>query len=348
MIRRADPADAGACAELYAPYVRDSVISSEAEPPTVSEIRRRMDGAHLWLVAEEGSEIVGYAYGSPHRERDAYRWAVDVAIYLHPERRGRGLGRRLYAELIEGLRERGACVLCAGVALPNPASERLHLSLGFAEVGTYRRIAYKSGRWIDTRWYELELHADGDTDAEPPARDALRLPHERSAAALGAALELALRHSADRRIAAARAADAIRAHIPWRWVGIYSVSDGRVTNEAWSGPAPPAHLSFPATAGLTATAVETGETVVANDVTRDPRYLANQAHTGSEMIVPVLRAGTVVGTLDVESDCANAFGERDRALAVQLAGHLAPLWTVSPAAPRRGAGACPANRRSHR
>jgi L-amino acid N-acyltransferase YncA/putative methionine-R-sulfoxide reductase with GAF domain len=322
VIRLAGPDDAAACAEIYAPYVRESAISFEEEPPTVSEIRRRMDHAHLWLVAEEGSEIVGYAYGGPHREREAYRWAVDVAIYVRSAHRGRGLGRRLYGELIQGLRERGACVLCAGVALPNPASERLHLSLGFSEVGSYRRIGYKLGRWIDTRWFQLQLRA-GD---EPPPPHALPLAHERPADALEETLRLSLRHCAGRAVVAARAADAIRAHTAWRWVGIYTVSGGCVTNEAWSGPAPPAHRTFPATRGLTADAVRTGEIVVSGEVSSDPRYLPNRSQAGSEMIVPVLSAGRVVGTLDIESDCRHAFAAADRRLATRVADRLAPLW----------------------
>lgn len=180
VIRPGTPADAGACADIYTPYVTDSIVSFEEEPPTAEEMRRRMEAALLWLVAERDHEICGYAYGSPHRQRAAYRWAADVAIYMRDEHRGQGLGRRLYAELFEGLRARGKCVLCAGVALPNPASEALHRTLGFTEVGVYRRIAFKLGRWIDTRWYQLDLCPD---QGPPPP-----LPAERSAGTDGAGL----------------------------------------------------------------------------------------------------------------------------------------------------------------
>ena len=157
MIRPAEPRDAPACAAIYAPYVSDSIVSFEAEPPSATQMQGRIEAAHLWLVAEDEGEICGYAYGSPHREREAYRWAADVAIYLSPAHHRRGLGRRLYSELFNGLRERGIWVVCAGIALPNPASEGLHRAMGFVEVGVYRRIAFKLGRWIDTRWYQLEL-----------------------------------------------------------------------------------------------------------------------------------------------------------------------------------------------
>lgn len=175
MIRDAVPADAAACARIYAPYVTDTVISFEARPPTPSEVRCRMEQAHLWLVAEDDGEVCGYAYGSPHREREAYRWAADVSIYLAAQHQRRGLGRRLYARLFDGLRDRGACTLCAGIALPNPASEALHRGMGFEEVGTYRRIGYKLGRWVDVRWYQLDLRPSPEP---PPGRASLLLPAE--------------------------------------------------------------------------------------------------------------------------------------------------------------------------
>ena len=166
LIRAAIADDAAGCALVYAPYVSGSVISFELEPPDASEMLRRIESAHAWLVAEHDGRIVGYAYGSPHRERWAYSWAADVAVYLEAEHRGRGLGRRLYAELFAILRSRGLRMLCAGVTQPNPASDGLHRSLGFEEVGVYRRIGWKNGAWHDVRWYQLDLAAGDDS---PPA-----------------------------------------------------------------------------------------------------------------------------------------------------------------------------------
>ena len=171
MIREATAADAAACARIYAPYVTGSVVSFEAQPPSPGEMARRIGQAHLWLVAEEHGEVQGYAYGGPHQQRAAYRWAADVSVYLDPRHQGRGLGRALYTSLFGGLADLGVCVVCAGVALPNPASEALHRSMGFEVVGTYRRIAFKAGRWIDTRWYQRDLRPPGEPPpAEAPGR----------------------------------------------------------------------------------------------------------------------------------------------------------------------------------
>lgn len=167
-VRAADPdRDAHACAAIYAPYVTGSVATFEIDPPSAPDMARRMAASHLWLVAEaQDGAVAGYAYASTHRERAAYRWAADVAVYIEGAHTGQGVGRALYAALIPQLRERGLWTLCAGVALPNEASEALHRGAGFTPVGTYRRIGWKAGAWRDVRWWQLDLRPG---DAAPPA-----------------------------------------------------------------------------------------------------------------------------------------------------------------------------------
>jgi L-amino acid N-acyltransferase YncA len=166
-IRDAVPADAGRCAEIYAPYVRDTAISFEDVPPTAEEMAARIgeaQRAHAWLVLEVDGEVLGYAYGGPFMARAAYRWAAAVSVYLDGGRRRTGAGRALYTALFDRLAERGIRTLVAGVALPNEASEGLHGALGFQPVGTYRRVGWKHGRWHDVAWYQKDLV----TDWSPP------------------------------------------------------------------------------------------------------------------------------------------------------------------------------------
>lgn len=169
-IRDADPErDAAGCLAVYAPYVTDSVISFEDEPPSVDEFTERMGSTtktHPWLVYEDGGEIVGYAYAHRHMDRAAYRWAANVAVYLAASHHRRGIGRTLYTELFTRLKAQGFQVLIAGVTLPNDASVGLHRSLGFEPVGTYRRIGWKNGAWHDVAWFQLELAPA--TSATPP------------------------------------------------------------------------------------------------------------------------------------------------------------------------------------
>jgi len=162
--------DGPACAAIYAPYVSDSVASFEVRPPTGQEMAERISAAHLWLIAEQGGEPIGYAYGSPHRERAAYRWAADVAVYIDAAHHRAGIGRALYAQLLTRLRDLGLWTLCAGITQPNPASDGLHESVGFVSVGSYRRIGWKAGAWHDVRWWQLDLRP-----GEPGPPDELEL-----------------------------------------------------------------------------------------------------------------------------------------------------------------------------
>lgn len=170
LIRHADPTrDAEACAAIYGPYVTDSVTSFEEQAPGGEQMAGRIRSAHVWLVAVLDGEVAGYAYGSSHQTRAAYRWAADVAIYISAAHHRTGIGRALYGELFERLRDLGLWTLCAGVTQPNPASNGLHRALGFEPVGTYRRIGWKAGAWHDVTWFQLDLHP-GDEGPPPEPR----------------------------------------------------------------------------------------------------------------------------------------------------------------------------------
>ena len=114
--------------------------------------------AAAWVLAEHEGVTLGYAYGSRHRDRSAYRWAADVAVYIAADHHRAGVGRALYTHLFAQLRAIGLWTLCAGITLPNDASNGLHRALGFVPVGTYRRIGWKAGAWHDVQWWQLDLH----------------------------------------------------------------------------------------------------------------------------------------------------------------------------------------------
>jgi L-amino acid N-acyltransferase YncA len=160
ILRVAKPEDAGSIAAIYAPYVRDSVISFETEPPDEQEMGRRIRvtlETHPWLVAALDGEVVGYAYASQHRARLAYRWGCDVAVYLTPGARGKGIGSALYTELLAILRRQGFRHAFGGIALPNAASIALHERHGFRHIGTYSHVGYKLGAWHDVGWWQCRL-----------------------------------------------------------------------------------------------------------------------------------------------------------------------------------------------
>jgi len=111
-----------------------------------------------------------------------------------------------------------------------------------------------------------------------------------------------------------------------RWVGVYDVGTSAICVIGWSGPAAPTFPTFPIDQGLNGAAVTTRSAVIANDVGRDPRYLTTLGSTRSEMVVPILLDGRVVGTIDVESDEINRFSDIDRQFIETCAAAAASLW----------------------
>jgi phosphinothricin acetyltransferase len=170
-IRLATVEDAGHILEIYAPFCRDTFITFETKPPTLEEMTARILGResfYPWLVCE-GPEMLGFARATQHRQRAAYQWAADVSIYVALGHRGCGLGRALYTSLLALLKLQGFLRVCAGIALPNPASVGLHEAMGFRPVGIFPLIGYKLGQWHDVGWWQLTLgHADGDPPVPVP------------------------------------------------------------------------------------------------------------------------------------------------------------------------------------
>ena len=175
-LRLAEPADAAAVHAIYAPVVAETAISFEHEPPAVEEIAARITATmaqHPWLVCTAAGSVVGYAYASSHRARAAYQWAAEVSAYIHPDWRGRRIGQALYAALLRVLRLQGYYLASAGIALPNPASVRLHEASGFALLGVYHQIGFKLGAWHDVSRWQCELQPRAAAPVPPTPLPAL-------------------------------------------------------------------------------------------------------------------------------------------------------------------------------
>ena len=171
-IRLATRNDAVGIAEIYRPIVVSTPISFEIEPPDEQEIARRIGKtltAFPWLVCVNKDLIAGYAYASPHRERAAYQWSVDVSVYVHSDFRRRGVGQALYASLFRIVAAQGYYNAYAGITLPNAGSVGLHESVGFKPLGVYRNVGYKIGAWHDVGWWELALQPKA-VPPEPPLK----------------------------------------------------------------------------------------------------------------------------------------------------------------------------------
>jgi L-amino acid N-acyltransferase YncA len=168
VIRDATPDDAAACAVVYRPYVLDTAITFETEPPAEAEMAARIERAvktHAWLMAEIEGEVIGYAYAGPFAVRSAYRWSCEVSVYLELGRRRTGAGRALYEALLSRLAERGFRTAVAKMTMPNDASLGLHRAMGFQPVGVHERIGWKNGAWHDVAIVQRALVTG---DARPP------------------------------------------------------------------------------------------------------------------------------------------------------------------------------------
>ena len=160
-IRSAVPTDASGIAVIYNHFVAHTVVTFEEEPVSSDEIARRMEDVRSaslpWIVAEQSGRIAGYAYATQFRTRAAYRFSVEVTVYLDPTASGRGFGSALYDELFALLRAKGIHVVIGGIALPNDASVKLHEKFGMKKIAHFAEVGFKFGKWVDVGFWERTL-----------------------------------------------------------------------------------------------------------------------------------------------------------------------------------------------
>jgi L-amino acid N-acyltransferase YncA len=152
-IRDFRPGDIAAVTAIYSHYVRESVSTFELEPPSEAEMAARFADmtakGHPILIAERAGEIIGYAYASTFRAREAYRFTCENSIYFVPEAVGHGYGGPMLERLIEAARAAGLKQMVAAITGEREASIRLHARHGFRHVGRYEQVGYKFDRWLD-------------------------------------------------------------------------------------------------------------------------------------------------------------------------------------------------------
>ena len=169
MIRYANIADARAIAAIYAHYVHRTAITFVAEAPTAADfVSRISDPRYPFLVAERDGRVVGFAYASMFRSKAAYRWDVELSIYLAPGIEGQGIGSALMEEILAAVEKQGYLNVYSCITMPNDRSVNLHKKFGFEELGRFPRSGYKHGKWHDVIWLGRPL-ADLTDEAGDPA-----------------------------------------------------------------------------------------------------------------------------------------------------------------------------------
>lgn len=174
VIRAARVSDAQSLLEIYAPYVRNTAITFEYEVPKPTDFRKRIENTlkkYPYIVAEADGEILGYAYTGAFKERAAYDWSAEVSIYVKKDKRGLGIGGKLYAALEEISRAQHILNLNACIAYADTENEYLtndsvtfHSHMGYKMVGKFHQCGYKFGKWYDMVWMEKMI---GEHPANP-------------------------------------------------------------------------------------------------------------------------------------------------------------------------------------
>jgi phosphinothricin acetyltransferase len=150
--RPAEARDAAAIAAIYNQGIEDRVATFETEPRTPEGVEGLLSaraGRYPAVVVEEGDRVLGFAWTSEYRPRQAYAGVAEVSIYVAREARGHGVGRLALRALIAEAESRGFWKLVSRIFPENVASRRMCAALGFREVGMYRRHGRLDGRWMD-------------------------------------------------------------------------------------------------------------------------------------------------------------------------------------------------------
>ena len=163
MIRLAKSSDSKDIANVYNHYISSTVATFEEKIVSPTEISARLaaivEAGLPWLVSESGSRLTGYAYASEWKARSAYRFSVEVSVYLSHDSFGQGIGTQLYDALFTELRARSYHTAIGIISLPNPASVALHENFGMQKVAHFSEVGYKFNQWIDVGYWQAKLNA---------------------------------------------------------------------------------------------------------------------------------------------------------------------------------------------
>ena len=164
IIRDAKVTDAKAIQTIYTPYVEKTAITFEYNVPTEEEFCRRIETVqqkYPWIVAMVNGQVVGYAYASAFKPRDAYQWAIETSIYVDSNMKRSGIGRQLHKALEQRLKMQGILNMNACISFIDPEDEyltqdsvRFHERLGYQNVAHFHQCGKKFNRWYDMIWME--------------------------------------------------------------------------------------------------------------------------------------------------------------------------------------------------
>jgi len=161
-IRPATEADLPGLLEIYNEAVLHTTATYDYEPRTLEQRRQwfedhQRDNYAVFVAVDETGRMVGWSALNPYHARPGYRFTSENSVYIAADRRGQGIGKQLLEPLIEAARARGLHVIIAAIDATNEASIRLHTRFGFEQVGHFKQVGFKFGRWLDVSYMQKIL-----------------------------------------------------------------------------------------------------------------------------------------------------------------------------------------------
>lgn len=158
MIRPVAFSDCEQIASIYNYYIENTTVTFEEESISAYDIERRIRKIPPnlpWLVFVDENEILGYAYATPWRTRSAYRFSVEISVYVKIDSHGNGIGTELYTDLMSRLNSIEIHTIIGGITLPNDASIKLHEKMGFKKIAEFEEVGFKFGQWLNVGYWQL-------------------------------------------------------------------------------------------------------------------------------------------------------------------------------------------------
>lgn len=160
IIRPLEEKDCAEILNIYAHYIKTTSYTFEIDVPTLEEFKTRIMSIAKdfpFFVYEKEGKVLGYCYASAHNQRQAYRFSVNVSIYVDNAHMTKGIGTKLYDKLLASLKDKGYYNAFSCITIPNAPSISMHEKYDFQEVGRFKNAGYKFNEWHDILWMQKEL-----------------------------------------------------------------------------------------------------------------------------------------------------------------------------------------------
>lgn len=163
-LRPATRDDVPAMLAIYNHAVLHTTATYDYEPRTLDQRLawfddHARDGLPVLVITDAAGAIAGWSSLSRYHHKPGYRFTVENSVYVAEGHQRRGLGTRLLAPLIDAARASGLRAIIAVIDSANDASLRLHAKFGFEQVGHFRQIGFKFGRWLDVVYLERMIES---------------------------------------------------------------------------------------------------------------------------------------------------------------------------------------------